>query len=89
MSRPNRNVPVVLLFVLILRRGAVLSLGAVGAAAGPIGVVVLHFACGMHTAPHIAMAHLGVPLAGTVTGFLMGRFLPPLLPGARAAPYRQ
>ncbi len=87
------SLPAGLLFVLILRRGAVLSLGAVGAAAGLlaglIGVVVLHFACGMHTAPHIAMAHLGVPLAGTVTGFLMGRFLPPLLPGARAAPYRQ
>ena len=87
------SLPAGLLFVGILRRGAVLSLGAVGAAAGLlaglVGVVVLHFACGMHTAPHIAIAHLGVPLAATVTGFLMGRFLPPLLPGARAAQYRQ
>ena len=87
------SLPAALLFVLILRRGAVLSLGAVGAGAGLlaglVGVVVLHFGCGMHTAPHIVIGHLGVPLAGTVAGFLMGRFLPPLLPGARAAQYRQ
>ena len=87
------SLPAALLFVLILRRGAVLSLGAIGAGAGLlaglVGVVVLHFACGMHTAPHIAMGHLGIPLAGTVAGFLMGRFLPPLLPGVRAAQYRQ
>ncbi len=82
------SLPAAFLFVMILRRGAVLSLGAVGAGAGLlaglVGVVVLHFGCGMHTAPHISIAHLGVPLAGTVAGFLMGRFLPPLLPGARA-----
>ena len=87
------SLPAALLFVLILRRGAVLSLGVVGAGAGLlaglVGVVVLHFGCGMHTAPHIAIGHLGVPLAGTVAGFLMGRFLPPLLPGARAAQYKQ
>ncbi len=73
------SLPAAGLVVLVLRRGAVLSLGVVGAGAGLlaglVGVVVLHFACGIPNAPHIALAHLGVPLLGAVIGGLMGRGL--------------
>ena len=73
------SLPAAGLVVLMLRRGAVLSLGVVGAGAGLlaglVGVVVLHFGCGIPNAPHIALAHLGVPLIGAVVGGLMGRGL--------------
>ncbi len=73
------SLPAAGLVVLVLRRGAVLSLGIVGAGAGLlaglVGVVVLHFGCGIPNAPHIALAHLGVPLIGAVVGGLMGRGL--------------
>lgn len=73
------SLPAAGLVVLVMRRGAVLSLGVVGSGAGLlaglVGVVVLHFACGIPNAPHIALAHLGVPLAGAVVGGLMGRGL--------------
>ena len=78
------SLPAAGLVVLVLRRGAVLSLGVVGAGAGLlaglVGVVVLHFGCGIPNAPHIALAHLGVPLIGAVIGGLMGRGLRRLRP---------
>ena len=73
------SLPAAGLVVLVFRRGAVLSLGVVGAGAGLlaglVGVVVLHFGCGIPNAPHIALAHLGVPMLGAVIGGLMGRGL--------------
>ncbi len=78
------SLPAAGLVVLVLRRGVVLSLGVVGAGAGLlaglVGVVVLHFACGIPNAPHIALSHLGVPLIGAVIGGLMGRGLRRLRP---------
>ena len=78
------SLPAAGLVVLVLRRGAVLSLGIVGAGAGLlaglVGVVVLHFGCGIPNAPHIALSHLGVPLIGAVIGGLMGRSLRRLRP---------
>ena len=78
------SLPAAGLVVLVLRRGAVLSLGIVGAGAGLlaglVGVVVLHFGCGIPNAPHIALSHLGVPLIGAVIGGLMGRGLRRLRP---------
>ncbi len=73
-------IPAALLMALLLRRGAVLSHGAVGAGAGLlaglVGVVSLHFSCAVNKAPHMALAHLGVPAAGVVLGYLIGRCLP-------------
>jgi hypothetical protein len=76
--------PAAVFVVLILRRGAVLSLPVAGAGAGLlaglVGVTVLHFACDMRTAPHIAVAHLGIALAGALGGYLLGRYIPAVWP---------
>ena len=83
------SLPAAGLVVLLLRRGAVLSLGVVGAGAGLlaglVGVAVLHFACGMNNAGHVALGHLGIPLAGAVIGAAIGRLLRGVRPWRRAA----
>ena len=83
------SLPAAGLIVMLLRRGAVLSLGVVGAGAGLlaglVGVAVLHFACGMNNAGHVALGHLGIPLAGAVLGAAIGRLLRGMRPWRRAA----
>ena len=83
------SLPAAGLVVMLLRRGAVLSLGVVGAGAGLlaglVGVVVLHFACGMNNAAHVALAHLGVPLAGALIGAAIGNLLRGMRPWRGAA----
>jgi hypothetical protein len=78
------SVPLAGLIIAVLRRGAVLWLCAAGAAsglfAGLSAMTLLHFACATYDAPHIALAHWGVPLAGMLIGFVLGRILP-FLPG--------
>ncbi len=72
--------PAAALISLLLRRGAVLSLGVAGAGAGLmaglVGMTVLHFGCSLHTAPHIAMVHLGIALAVALLGYALGHYLP-------------
>ncbi len=78
------SLPAAGVIIFVLRRGAVLWLCAAGAAtglfAGLSAMTLLHFACGTFEAPHIALAHLGVPVAGCLIGFVLGRLLP-FLPG--------
>jgi len=73
------------LMILYLGRGAPFSLGMAGAGAGLLaglaGVVVLHFGCPMHSAPHIALGHLGVPFVGAILGYIIGHFLPHVMKG--------
>lgn len=65
-------------FWLILRCGAMLSPALVGASAGLlaglVGATVLHFQCTMIGAPHVAVWHMGVPVASALAGFLLGKF---------------
>ena len=83
------SLPAAGLVVMLLRRGAVLSPGVAGAAAGLlaglVGVVVLHFGCGMNNAAHVALAHLGVPLAGALIGAAIGHWLRGMRPWRGAA----
>ncbi len=70
------------LILWLLRRGAILSSDIAGAGAGLlsglVGMTVLHVGCNLHTAPHIVLAHLGLALATTLAGFLLGRYVPRL-----------
>ena len=72
--------PAAALIIMLLRRGAILSLPIAGAGAGLmaglVGVTVLHFGCNLHTAPHIAGAHLGIALAVALLGYILGRYVP-------------
>jgi hypothetical protein len=72
--------PAFVLAVMVLRRGAVLSPGAVGASAGLlaslISVVGLHYACPTLLAPHVALGHITLPIAGALAGYAAGRLLP-------------
>ncbi len=74
------SLPAAGLVVLLLRRGAPLAWGAVGASAGLLaglaGMAILHLGCSMIAAPHIMVGHLAVPLAGASIGFLLGKALP-------------
>jgi hypothetical protein len=74
------SLPAAGLAVILLRRGAILTPGVVGAAAGLlaalVGVVGLHFACATQAAPHIALGHLGIPVLGAGLGYLIGRLIP-------------
>jgi hypothetical protein len=83
------SIPATVAIIFVLRRGAVLWLCAAGAAtglfAGLVGMTALHFACGTYQAPHVALAHLGLPVAGGLVGFGLGRILP-LLPGGFGSP---
>jgi hypothetical protein len=80
------SLPAGVLAVLVLRWGAPLSWPAVGACAGMLagltGLGVLHVACPMHTANHIALEHWSVPAAGMAAGFLLGKCLPRLFRSA-------
>jgi len=74
------SIPAAILILLLLRRGAALSMSVVGAGAGLLaglaGMTVLHFGCTIHTAPHIMVSHFGIAIAGALLGFLLGRYLP-------------
>jgi hypothetical protein len=74
------SVPAAALAVLLLRRGAPLSPETVGAGsgllAGLVGVLSLHFSCGIIAAPHIALGHVMVPVAGVLIGHTVGKLLP-------------
>lgn len=78
------SLPSVALVLFVVRRGAPLAWGAVGAAAGLLGGLVgmaaIHVGCTMLNAPHMATGHLTIPLAGAIGGYLTGRVLPYLLP---------
>lgn len=71
--------PAALLFLLVLRRGTVLSPAAAGSLtgllAGLVGVAVLHFNCIIHNAPHLVAWHAAVPLACAGAGYLVGQYL--------------
>lgn len=79
--------PAAMLFLLVLRRGAVLSPETVGALtglfAGLVGVGVLHFNCMIHNAPHLIVWHAGVPLACAGAGYLVGQYLWIVWPSSR------
>lgn len=68
--------PGAILFWLILRRGAMLSPRATGvicgALAGLIGVSVLEIHCSNFDLRHILVWHLGVGVAGALTGLIIG-----------------
>jgi hypothetical protein len=74
------SLPTAALAVLWLRRGAPLSPETVGAGsgllAGLVGVLTLHFSCPIIAAPHIALGHVMVPVAGVLIGHTAGKLLP-------------
>jgi hypothetical protein len=78
------SIPAVVLVLWVVRKGAPLAYGTVGAAAGLLGGLVgmaaIHVGCSLLSAPHMAAGHLTIPLAGAVAGYLAGRALPYLLP---------
>ena len=69
--------PMAIVAALVLRRGAVLSPGLAGAAAGLLGglagATMLHLACPMQGAVHITTGHLSAPLFMAAAGYLIGR----------------
>jgi len=77
------SIPAVILVLWVVRKGAPLAYGTVGATAGLLGGLVgmaaIHVGCSLLSAPHIAAGHLTIPLAGTITGYLAGRVLPYIL----------
>ena len=77
------SIPAVIVVLWVVRKGAPLAYGTVGATAGLLGGLVgmaaVHVGCSVLTAPHIAAGHLTIPLAGTIMGYLAGRALPYLL----------
>ena len=83
------SLPGVVTFGLLLRRGTLHSPGWAGAGAGAlaglVGAVGLHLGCPMHDAPHIAISHFGVPVAGGVLGFMAGQLFQALWSGQRSA----
>ena len=66
-------VPAALLLWVIVRRGAPLSVGTlgatIGATAGLLGVTVLQFKCPLQEAPHLVVWHGGVLVVATVAGW--------------------
>ena len=76
------SAPAAVLAVTLLGRGVVLSWPVVGAGAGLlaglVGATVLHFGCTMHSAPHITVGHLSLPVVGALLGAALGRLLPRL-----------
>ena len=71
------GLPMAAVAALVLRRGAVLSPGLAGAAAGLLGglagATMLHLACPMHGAVHVTTGHLSAPLAMSAAGYFIGR----------------
>jgi hypothetical protein len=67
--------PAALIFWLLVRRGAPLSIttlgGALGAIAGFLGVTVLQFSCSRQEATHLLVWHGGVLVLSTVGGILV------------------
>lgn len=82
------SLPGVVAFGWLLRRGTLHSPGWAGAGAGVLaglaGAVGLHLGCPLHDAPHVALSHFGVPVAGGVLGFLTGRLFQQLWGGRRS-----
>lgn len=78
------SIPAVVLVLWIVRKGAPLAYGTVGATAGLLGGLVgmaaIHVGCSLLSAPHMAAGHLTIPLAGAVIGYLSGWAIPYLLP---------
>ncbi|MBI3666211.1 MAG: DUF1109 family protein [Acidobacteria bacterium] len=76
-------------FVMLVRRGTLLSPALTGAAtgllAGLVGAAVLHFGCINLTAPHLAVWHAGIPITSALTGFLVGKRLSHSDPGRGAS----
>lgn len=83
------SIPAALLTIALLGRGAVLSWSSVGAGAGLlaglVGATALHIGCPMTDAPHITVGHLSLPIFGSALGWLIGRFLPSVVPGPAQA----
>lgn len=81
------SIPAAILVLWLVRQGAPLAYGAVGAAAGLLsglaGMTAIHVGCSLLNAPHMAAGHLTIPLAGAAAGYLAGWTLPYLLPGRR------
>jgi len=77
------TLPASALLVLVLNRGAVLSLAVVGAGAGLmaglVSVVTLQLGCTMASAPHIMVGHLTTPLVAAAVGYFIGKAAPLLL----------
>lgn len=77
-------VPSGIVFLLIVRRGFIISwplLGATtGLLAGLVGAMVLHFQCQVLEASHLAVWHVGLPLVCGLAGLILGR-----LAGSRGA----
>lgn len=77
------SIPAVVLVLWVVRKGAPLAYGTVGATAGLLGGLVgmaaIHVGCSLLSAPHMAVGHLTIPLAGAIIGYLAGRTLPYLL----------
>jgi len=82
------SLPAAGIILVLLRRGSPLQLETVGMGAGMlaglVGLVILHLGCTMHTAPHIMLGHLAIPLLGAAMGYGIGRVLP-LIEDRRAA----
>jgi hypothetical protein len=78
------SIPAVVLVLWVVRKGAPLAYGTVGATAGLLGGLVgmaaIHVGCSLLNAPHMAAGHLTIPLAGAIVGYLAGRTLSYLLP---------
>jgi hypothetical protein len=78
------SIPAVLLVLWVVRKGAPLAYGTVGATAGLLGGLVgmaaIHVGCSLLSAPHMAAGHLTIPLAGAIAGYLAGWTLPYVLP---------
>jgi hypothetical protein len=70
-------VPVAVMFGGIVRRGAALGAGALGATSGAIAglvsVTILQANCEMQEAVHLLVWHGGVLAVSTLTGYLIGR----------------
>jgi hypothetical protein len=78
------SIPAVLLVLWVVRKGAPLAYGTVGATAGLlgglVGVAAIHVGCSLLNVPHMAAGHLTIPLACAIVGYLAGWILPRLLP---------
>lgn len=74
------SLPALGITLVLVRRGAPLQLETVGMGAGMlaglVGLVILHLGCTMHTAPHVMLGHLTLPLLGAAMGYGLGRALP-------------
>ena len=74
------SIPAAGLAIALLGRGTVLCWHVVGAGAGLlaglVGATILHIGCSMHSAPHVAVGHMAVPIVGAALGYALGRAIP-------------